>query len=103
MNDKPVRRRDVTCQRLDEAETMLYDPEMGKVHILNPTARLIWELCDGEHTLADMAAAIEAQFTGLEGRDILGEIQNTLDTFAALRLLRPDSELTAAGDRQPAQ
>ena len=91
MNDKPVRREDVTCKQLDETETMLYDPQTEALHILNPTARLIWELCDGEHTVEDMAAALKAQFTGVEGKDISGEIQTTLDTFTAQGLLRPDN------------
>ncbi|MDY7077288.1 MAG: PqqD family protein [Chloroflexota bacterium] len=88
MNNKPIRRKDVTCKQLDEAETVLYDPKTDVLHILNPTARLIWELCDGEHTIEDMTAAIEAQYTGTEGKDILSEVQRTLDTFTTQDLLQ---------------
>jgi len=88
MHDKPIRREDVVCKQLDEAETMLYNPDTEALHILNPTARLVWELCDGGHTVEDMAAAIKAQCTGTEGGDILGDIQRTLDVFAARGLLQ---------------
>lgn len=91
MNDKPLQRQDVTFKQLDETETMLYDPKTDALHILNPTAKLIWKLCDGEHTLEDMVAALETQFTGTEGKDISGEIQTTLNTFAAQGLLQPDN------------
>jgi hypothetical protein len=79
MDNAPVRREDVVCKPLDEAETMLYDPETEAVHILNSTARLIWELCDGEHTVADMAATIKGQCTGTEGRDVPGHVRQTLE------------------------
>ena len=88
MNNKPVQRKDVTYKQLDEAETMLYDPETDALHILNPTARLIWELCDGEHTIEDMVATIKAQYTGIEDRDILSEIQEALGTFTTQGLLQ---------------
>ena len=99
MNQKPTRRGDVICRKLDGAETMLYDPEREAVHILNPTARLIWETCTGEHTIADIVAAIRRQYTGTEGIDVHNQVQRTLDTFAARGLLKPDS-WPPAGDQQ---
>ncbi len=88
MNDKPLRRQDVTCRQLDKAETMLFDPETEALHILNPTARLIWELCDGEHTTEDIVAAIKAQYTDTKDRDVLSEVQETLSTFTTQGLLQ---------------
>jgi hypothetical protein len=87
VNNKPVRRKGVVCKQLDETETMLYDPETEAIHILNPTARLIWELCDGKHTVADMIAATKSQFTGTDDSDISDHVHRTLDTFATQGLL----------------
>ena len=91
MNNKPVQREGITCRELDQNETMLYNQETEAIHILNPTAKFVWDLCNGEHTIEDMAAAIQAEFAGTEGKDILSEIAKTLDTFAENGLLQPAS------------
>lgn len=54
MQARPRRRADVTCAVLDD-ELIVYDPLNGQSFILNQTGRLIWERCDGEHTIDDMA------------------------------------------------
>ena len=41
-------------------ERLLYDADAGVIHLLNPTASLIWSLCDGRHGVAEMSAAREA-------------------------------------------
>ena len=87
MKDMPTRREDVIVKNIDEQETMLYDPETEALHILNPTAELIWELCDGKHTAEDMVAAIQERYTGAQGNDVLGDVRKTLETFAAQGLL----------------
>jgi hypothetical protein len=40
------------------------------MHILNPTARRIWELCDGEHSVEDMAQAIRGSFSVPDAYDV---------------------------------
>ncbi len=61
-----MRREDVIRKSVDESETMLYDPQTETIHVLNPSAELIWELCDGEHTPADIAQAIREQYAGTQ-------------------------------------
>ena len=53
----PCRR---TAVRLQErgTETVLIDPAHGTSHVLNPTARAIWELCDGTTTITELVDAI---------------------------------------------
>lgn len=53
----PCRKSSIEIRDLDE-ETILYSPATKHVHILNKTALLVWQLCDGQHSIADMAAAI---------------------------------------------
>lgn len=49
--------------RRDEGEeALLFDPANGAIHSLNPTARQIWELCDGTRTAEDIAAALCEQY-----------------------------------------
>src|SRR5438132_14004532 len=39
-------------------ETVIYDQERHKVHRLNRTARLVWQSCDGQKTVADLAGIL---------------------------------------------
>ena len=101
MNDKPVRREDVIYKQLNEAEAILYDLETGCLHVLNSTAMLIWEACDGAHTLEDMVAVIKEQYDRTDNRDVAKDIRVTLDTFAARGLLQHGDQSVAAGDTLP--
>ena len=49
----PVKRGSVLRRDMGD-ETVLYDSKTGAVHALNPTASLVWDLCDGEHSLEAM-------------------------------------------------
>ncbi|MBU0493796.1 MAG: PqqD family protein [Chloroflexi bacterium] len=46
---RPRRRVGLIRQEL-RGQTYLYDTREETVHILNPTAGLVWDLCTGEHT-----------------------------------------------------
>jgi hypothetical protein len=69
-------------------ETFLYRAETEAIHVLNPTARLIWELCDGEHTLADIEQALRTSFDIPAERNVIADIRQTLELFASKGLLR---------------
>ena len=84
---KPVRKPGVTVKDMGE-ETFLYSADEEAIHILNPTAQLIWELCDGEHTVADMEQSIRANFSVPDEHDVTKDIQRTLDVFADKGLLQ---------------
>ncbi|EIJ43861.1 Coenzyme PQQ synthesis protein D (PqqD) [Beggiatoa alba B18LD] len=51
----------VLSQQIDQ-EVVLHDPRTGKVYMLNPTASLIWSLCDGAHSTMDIVDTLQAQF-----------------------------------------
>ena len=79
--DRPLKRRDIICQDMG-TETLLYDAQAEAIHVLNPTALLIWNLCDGHHNLQDMKEKLRAAFSPTAEHDVLADIQQTLDTFA---------------------
>jgi len=68
----PVRRTDVRL--IDEdSRSVLIDDREGVTHVLNPTARAIWELCDGTTTLDELVDAICQVFSvqhGVALRDV---------------------------------
>ena len=62
-------------------ETVLYDKQTEAIHVLNPTAILVWDLCDGEHSLENMEKAIRNEFSVSEERTISQDIQGVIDRF----------------------
>jgi hypothetical protein len=76
----PRKRGQAWVQR-DGNETAVFNPDTGMLHMLNPSALAIWEMCDGETTPTEMAEAIDA-VTGL------GSDATTADVDTALVNLR---------------
>jgi PqqD family protein of HPr-rel-A system len=54
LTTRPSARPDVRGEPLD-SELVLYDPENGRAYVLNRTAALLWELCDGSLTATGLA------------------------------------------------
>ena len=50
----------------DEGEALLFDPETGRIKVLNRTGLLLWEWCDGAHTRADLVAGLAAEYPEVE-------------------------------------
>ncbi len=84
---KPTRREGVVLKDIG-GEALLYGADERAIHILNPTARLIWELCDGEHTAEDMTQAIRDRFVVSEEQDVLADVQHTLATLVEKALIQ---------------
>jgi len=58
MSDKPQRRDGVELEQMSEG-FMAMQPELGRVHYMNHTAAIVFELCDGETTEDGIAAALQ--------------------------------------------
>ena len=77
---------------------VIYDPATDRVHFVNHTAALVVELCNGENTVADIAAALEAVFPSA-GR--LGTcVSDCVGTLRAEGIVYP---APAAADVSPGQ
>jgi hypothetical protein len=83
---KPKRKPDIVAKDIGR-EVVLYSSQQEGIHILNPTARLIWELCDGEHTLGEIEQALRANFSIPSDYSVIEDIQNTLEVFVTKDLL----------------
>ncbi len=84
---KPVCKPDITVKDIG-GETLLYSADDEAIHILNPTAQLIWELCNGEHTAEDIERAVRASFSGADEHDVAGDVRRALAVFAGKGLLK---------------
>ena len=84
---RPIRKSNIMVKDIGD-ETLIYSLEQEKVHVLNPTARLIWKLCDGQHSLADMEEVLRARFVIATDHDVIDDVKQTLRVFATQGLLQ---------------
>jgi len=65
---------------------ILYNHDSSLVHHLNPSAALLWKLCDGEATVKELATEIAEEY-GLVPDSVLREISGVIAEFDALNLV----------------
>lgn len=58
---RPARSEKVAHRVVDGA-AYLVDAETTKLYALNPVATDVWDLCDGQHSVADIARCIEDRY-----------------------------------------
>jgi hypothetical protein len=58
----PRRCADVRVRVVD-GDLVVFDRRQALIHYLNPTARYIWEQCDGSATVADIAHRLAEVFS----------------------------------------
>ena len=81
------RRRDDVRLHDRELRSYLVVPDGGAAHELNPTARAVWELCDGTTTLDELVAAITQIFS--VDRDVaVADVTAVVDQLDAAGLVR---------------
>ncbi len=92
--EHPQQRRGLIVERAGR-EVLIYlageaDPPReagGAIHALNPTAALVWDLCDGAHSLAEIESAVRQAFSVPAERDLAADVRATVAEFQAKGLL----------------
>ena len=84
----PVRKDGISVTEIGD-QVLLCGVDEEAIHFLNPTARLIWQLCDGRHSIDDIEHSIAERFDVSETTDVRGDIEATLATLVAKGLLLP--------------
>lgn len=72
-NNQPLaeaRREELVIQELPD-EVLVYDLRQHKAHMLNQTAAFVWNHCDGQTTVAEMAAMLEREFEKPVSEDVV--------------------------------
>lgn len=82
----PKGRPDILAKEIGQ-ETILYSDTDEAIHVLNATAKLIWKLCDGQHSLEDIARKLQEEFAVPEQHDVFADIQHTIKIFSEKGLL----------------
>jgi hypothetical protein len=85
MSDHPSRRGELFQVAGDGGA--VYVAQTDSLHVLNATARAIWELCDGRTSASEMAMAI-SEVTGMDVEQARIEVDTALVDLERLRLIR---------------
>jgi hypothetical protein len=89
-SSRPAARPDLV-QRQVEEDFFLYDPIADKVILLNASAALIFDLCDGTRTPDQIAEDMARLFESDLSR-VAGDVRETLAEFATSGLLSKTSD-----------
>ena len=66
-----------------DACALLFDPDSGQVHVLNPTAVAVWKHFDGHRTLREITRSLAEQFDGM-GAEAEGQVLALARSLAQL-------------------
>jgi hypothetical protein len=83
----PHARQDNLLVREVGDELVVYDQERHRAHRLNRTATLVWRRCDGQTTVAEMAALLQSELNLVAVDE--GLVWLALDRLEKAHLLRP--------------
>lgn len=90
---KPKVRDDLTVVELD-GEAVIYDEKTTELHHLNPTATIVFGLCDGTATMRDMATDISGVF-GVPAPDVEAQVRTLIRQLRKVDLLEPSGRYVA--------
>ena len=88
----PQQKLDFVSQDIG-GETILYSKDDEAIHVLNPTAKVIWDLCDGQHSIDEIERALRDNFSIKDDQDVAGDILRTLAVFQAKGLIQQAAEV----------
>jgi hypothetical protein len=70
-----------------ESELLIYDERRGLVHILNTTARWIWQLCDGTTKVDEIATEVEKMFPGASPGQVREDVRSALRQMESQQII----------------
>ncbi|MBI5788090.1 MAG: PqqD family protein [Candidatus Schekmanbacteria bacterium] len=66
---------------------MLYDTKLEMIHIINDTASIVWQHCDGVTEIEDVVKKLSSVFDLNEDNNVKKDIEDILEDFNKLNLL----------------
>jgi hypothetical protein len=85
MKDRPRRKSDYRLEEID-GELLIYHPTESNVVYCNRTASLIWHLCDGTHTQAEIGALLSEAYPEA-ATSIPADVDMTLQTLTQQQVI----------------
>lgn len=83
----PQRSSRIVSYEID-GEAVLFDPKRNRVHTLNATAAIVWQLCDGSRTVEQLAEDVALIF-GVDSSNVMEDLPTILADFQKAHLIRP--------------
>lgn len=82
---KPKQKSDLINQNV-EGESLILNNQGAEVHQLNPVASLIWENCDGLHTIQNITDILLQEYDALP-EQALSDVTGVISQFKEKGLL----------------
>ncbi len=98
---KPRQTPDFRLEQLD-GELLLYHPGQTTIMYCNPTASLIWGLCDGQRSVGDIIGLLSAAYEQA-GTAVAADVEATLEQFyqhGAIGYVGEDGQVVEAAGRK---
>ena len=86
MEKLPRQKTGILVRKIGQ-ETMLYDPDLEMIHILNATAESVWNRCDGKTKIDEIKQEIKGDYLLTQDYDFIGDIRQILSDFSRFDLL----------------
>jgi coenzyme PQQ biosynthesis protein PqqD len=84
-DSRPARADRVLAHR-GEAELVLLDPDDGNYYTLNEVGARVWELCDGQRRVAEIAETLHQEFDA-PADEIERDLAELLEELAGAKLV----------------
>jgi hypothetical protein len=78
------------------SDLLLHDLTSGSVHVLNPTARLIWESCAEGLTFEQITEVVGRRFDCDDPESLVTDVRDTMGLYLQLGLIKQASNGTLA-------
>ena len=85
---RPLKKEKVVFRDIGD-EAVLYNPQTKAIHVLNKTSSLVWESCDGKHSLEMIEKKIKETFEVSNSQDVKDDIRETINNFSEKGLIEP--------------
>jgi len=82
-----------------EGQSVVYDDSTGDVHLLNPAATAVFQLCDGGATVKELARDI-AEVCELAVDEVEAHVRAVIKEFKRMGLIEPPAR-RQQGDTKP--
>jgi sensor domain CHASE-containing protein len=72
------------------ADLMLYDKELDAVHVLNPTARLVYDFHKKGMTMTEIEQEVQKSFRADDRHDLHGDVLRFVEELRSKKLIGID-------------
>lgn len=84
----PKRKAEYTTRLLPDGYIAIVDSEHNQVHSLPPVGALVWELCDGKHSIKQIADEISEIVEVVRQRNFVEEVGELIALLTERGLLK---------------